>query len=153
MAGAILSQCSAESIAMLKAEGQDFGNKFGNPVYLNLSLDSIIPICVLKACLIFLMHFGTNVSTFSILQAALQLACMNLLRQLLLMWYCGLPFFVIRSSQLLMIYSGQFWSTYMLEVFVQTCSSRTAKSGSHMTYMTKILHTCGLPGIYIIIYI
>ena len=85
MAGAILSQCSAESIAMIKAEGQDFGNKFGNPVYLNLSLDSIILICVLKACLIFLMHFGTNVSTFSILQAALQLACMNLLRQLLLM--------------------------------------------------------------------
>ena len=34
---------------------------------------------------------------------------------------------------------------------MQTCSSRTAKSGSHMTYMTKILHTYGLPGIYIYI--
>ena len=36
MAGAIISQCSAESIAMVKEEGQDFGNKFGNPVYLNI---------------------------------------------------------------------------------------------------------------------
>ena len=128
MAGAMISQCSAESIAMVKEEGQDFGNRFGNPVYFNLSL-IIISFFLLEACLIFLMGSGTNASAFSIPQT-LPLACIHLPWQLLqysmILWMTS----VVRSDQLLMIFSGPLWSTYMLEVFAQTCSNRTGKSGS-----------------------